>query len=30
MQLKIILNRIEYFKSFVYGRAKWVEGGAGS
>ncbi len=29
MQLKIILDRIEYFKSFVYGRAKWVEDGDG-
>jgi len=26
MQLKTILNRIEPFKSFVYGKAKWVEG----
>jgi transposase len=25
MQLKIILNRVEYFKSFVYGQAKLVE-----
>jgi transposase len=25
MQLKTILNRVEYFKSFVYGKAKWVE-----
>ncbi len=25
MQLKIILNRVEYFKSFVYGQAKFVE-----
>jgi transposase len=26
MQLKTILNRVEPFKSFVYGKAKWVEG----
>lgn len=26
MQLKTILNRIEHFKSFVYGKARWVEG----
>jgi transposase len=26
MQLKTILNRIEPFKSFVYGKARWVEG----
>ena len=26
MQLKTILNRIEPFKSFVYGKVKWVEG----
>ena len=25
MQLNTILNRVEYFKSFVYGKAKWVE-----
>jgi transposase len=25
MQLKTILNRVEYFKSFVYGKAKWVD-----
>jgi len=25
MQLKTILNRIEPFKSFVYGKARWVE-----
>jgi len=25
MQLKTILNRIEYFKSFVYGKARWVD-----
>jgi transposase len=25
MQLKTILNRVEPFKSFVYGKAKWVE-----
>lgn len=24
MQLKTILNRVEHFKSFVYGRARWV------
>ncbi len=28
MQLTTILNRIEYFKSFVYGKAKWVENAA--
>jgi len=26
MQLKTILNRVEPFKSFMYGKAKWVEG----
>jgi transposase len=26
MQLNTILNRVEPFKSFVYGKAKWVEG----
>jgi transposase len=26
MQLKTILNRVEPFKSFVYGKATWVEG----
>lgn len=26
MQLKTILNRVEPFKSFVYGKAQWVEG----
>ncbi len=26
MQLKTILNRVEPFKSFVYGKARWVEG----
>lgn len=26
MQLKTILNRVEHFKSFVYGKAQWVEG----
>jgi transposase len=26
MQLKTILNRVESFKSFVYGKATWVEG----
>jgi transposase len=26
MQLKTILNRVEYFKSFVYGKVQWVEG----
>ena len=26
MQLKTILNRVESFKSFVYGKIKWVEG----
>jgi transposase len=25
MQLKTILNRVEPFKSFVYGKARWVE-----
>ena len=25
MQLKTILNRVEYFKSFVYGKARWVD-----
>ena len=25
MQLQTILNRVEYFKSFVYGKAKWVD-----
>ena len=25
MQLKTILNRVERFKSFVYGKARWVE-----
>jgi len=25
MQLNTILNRVEYFKSFVYGKAKWVD-----
>ena len=25
MQLKTILNRVEHFKSFVYGKARWVE-----
>ena len=24
MQLKTILNRVEYFKSFVYGKVRWV------
>jgi transposase len=28
MQLTTILNRVEYFKSFVYGKAKWVENAA--
>ena len=28
MQLKTILNRVEPFKSFVYGKVKWVEGRA--
>ena len=27
MQLNTILNRVEYFKSFVYGKAKWVDDG---
>ena len=26
MQLKTILNRVERHKSFVYGKATWVEG----
>jgi transposase len=26
MQLKTILNRVECFKSFVYGKVQWVEG----
>ncbi len=26
MQLKTILNRVQKFKSFVYGKAQWVEG----
>ena len=25
MQLKSILNRVERYKSFVYGKARWVE-----
>ena len=25
MLLKTILNRVEPFKSFVYGKARWVE-----
>jgi transposase len=29
MQLKTILNRVERNKSFVYGKAKWVEGATG-
>jgi len=28
MQLKTILNRVERFKSFVYMKARWVEGAA--
>jgi transposase len=28
MQLKTILNRVEPFKSFVYGKARWVKGTA--
>jgi hypothetical protein len=28
MQLKTILNRVEPFKSFVYGKARWVEDAA--
>jgi hypothetical protein len=28
MQLKTILNRVKHFKSFVYGKARWVEGAA--
>jgi len=30
MQLKTILNRVERFKSFVYGKARWVEDAAGA
>jgi transposase len=30
MQLKTILNRVEHFKSFVYGKAKWVEDDEGA
>jgi len=26
MQLKTILNRVEHFKSFVYGKARWIDG----
>jgi len=26
MQLKTILNHVEHFKSFVYGKARWVDG----
>jgi len=26
MQLKTILNQVEHFKSFVYGKARWVNG----
>ena len=29
MQLKTILNRVEHFKSFVYGKVRWVEGTEG-
>jgi transposase len=29
MQLQTILNRVEHFKSFVYGKAEWVEDGDG-
>jgi len=29
MQLKTILNRVEYFKSFVYGKARWVDDAEG-
>jgi transposase len=25
MQLKTILNRVEHFKSFVYGKARWID-----
>jgi len=28
MQLKTILNRVEYFKSFVYGKVRWVDDAA--
>lgn len=28
MQLTTILNRVEYFKSFVYGKTRWVENAA--
>lgn len=26
MQIKTILNRVQKFKSFVYGAVRWVEG----
>ena len=26
MQIKTILNRVQKFKSFVYGTVRWVEG----
>jgi len=29
MQIKTILNRVQKFKSFVYGAVRWVEGGTG-
>jgi hypothetical protein len=28
MQIKTILNRVQKFKSFVYGAIRWVEGAA--
>ena len=28
MQIKTILNRVQKFKSFVYGAVRWVEDGA--
>ena len=28
MQVKTILNRVQKFKSFVYGAVRWVEGAA--
>jgi transposase len=29
MQIKTILNRVQKFKSFVYGAVRWIEAGAG-
>ena len=28
MQIKTILNRVQKFKSYVYGAVRWVEGAA--